>query len=460
MATRVDPRKTIKPTMQHVYSTISRTLTLPFTPKTLHQDEALQHYQALNYDIWYRVASYLTTEDTRRLSLVCRDCYAATLSRLLSSIEPADKGKLQKMCLSLSTGVYYPALLLQELRVGRNALGASQLAAGWTRHRFDRESPIPGVLATLFTQAINLRTLSLQCVEYLIDADASVGDALIALKSLDKLELLDVGPKTFDVAMRMESRPTSLALHYESRDSSSDDLLRLLELPLLERVRKLVLYRFQFGNVPVNASLPGMDRLHPWPTVEDLRLSFCSYLPFYRLFPNLRALSLWRVWRMADADMTLISWPPIAPLRRATVDQHNVRCLLGTPVHFLDIKSYFLDREATLRAVRETSPIVVSLWCPDAELTSGEFWNGIVSAAHTPHARLRYLILTIPCQVGDALRWLVSTTVCRDFGNLLIWRRHSARWCPYSRQRIYSACESLLSMSTATMLTRRHLPVL
>ena len=404
--------------MQHVYDTISRTLALPFARRAPHLDGAAQHsgYETLNHDVWYRIAFYLTPEDARRLSLVCKGCYAATVSRLLASVEPTDKGRLQGMCLSLSTGTYYPALLLQGLRIGRSALGASQLAAGWTRHRFDQASPIPGSLATLLAHAVNLRTLSLQCVEDLIDASATFGDALVALKSLDTLELLDIGPKTFEVAMRMESRPASLALHYESRDSSSDDLVRLLELPLLEDVCKLVLYRFQFGNVPMNASLPGVDRLHPWPNVKELRLSFCSWLPFYHLFPNLRVLSLWRVWRMADADISIVTWPPNVPLQRATVDPHNVRCLLGTPVHFLDLKSYFLDEEATLRAVQETTPIVLSLWCPDDQLTSSEFWCGIVSAVHAPHARLRYLILTISSDVDNALQWLVSTLGHRELG--------------------------------------------
>ena len=71
------------------------------------------------------------------------------------------------------------------------------------RHRFDQASPIPGSLATLLAHAVNLRTLSLQCVEDLIDASATVGDALVALKNLDTLELLDIGPKTFDLLLKL-----------------------------------------------------------------------------------------------------------------------------------------------------------------------------------------------------------------------------------------------------------------
>ncbi|EPS96774.1 hypothetical protein FOMPIDRAFT_115712 [Fomitopsis schrenkii] len=401
--------KASTPTMQHVYDTISRSLNLPFArlrnPRRL-EDEATAYHQTLNYDLWYRIASYLTIEDARSLAMVCKECHAATLPRLLSSMEPSDESGLQKMCTSLSSSVYYPASLLQGLRIGRKALGAPNLAAGWIRYRFQRKSPIPGALATVLSQAVNLRSLSLQCVEDLIEADARLGDALATLKCLDTLDLLDIGPKTFEVAMRIESRPTAFGLHYESRDSTPDDLLRLMEIPLLERVRKLVLCRFQFGNAPMNADLPGVKSLRPWPAVEELRLSFCSYLPFHQLFPNLRVLSLWRAWQMADADMSLVAWPPAAPLRRATVDQHNIRCLLGTPVHFLDLKSYFVDREATLSAVRETSPVALSLWCPQGEGTSHEFWSGVISAANAPQARLRYLIITLPVDLHDGLRWL------------------------------------------------------
>lgn len=406
--------------MQHVYDTLARSLILPFAlrnPRQL-QDKVTAYHQTLNYDLWYRIASYLTIDDTRSLAMVSKECHAATIPRLLSSVEPSNTSGLLKMCTSMPTSVYYPVSLLHGLRLGRKSLGAPILAAGWIRYRFHRRSPIPDALATLLSQAVNLRSLSLQCVEDLIEADARLGDALATLKHLDTLELLDIGPKTFEVAMRIESRPATFALHYESRDSSPDDLLRLMAIPLLERVRKLVLYRFQFGNTPMNADLPGVGSLHPYPAVEELRLSFSSYLPFPQLFPNLRTLSLWRAWRMADADMSLVAWPPAVPLRRATVDQHNVRCLLGTPVHFLDLKSYFLDKEATLCAVRETFPVALSLWNPGG--TDLEFWSALVHAVNVPQARLRYLIITLPIRHEDGLHLLVSVITRSDSGEWLI----------------------------------------
>ncbi|KZT66305.1 hypothetical protein DAEQUDRAFT_768125 [Daedalea quercina L-15889] len=391
--------------MQHFYNVVSSSISLPFIRRP-QQDDTTQH-RTLNYDVWYRVASYLSVDDARNLSMVSRECHAASLRKSMSLVKPKDEGSFQTLCMSMSTGVHYPASSLQELRIGRKALGAPSFSFIWVLHRFSETSPIPDALAFLLEQAVNLRALSLQCVEDLVTMNARVGDALARLEHLDTLELLDIGPETLAVTVsRMESRPTSLTLSYESRSSSPSDLFRLARLPLLERARKLSLYRFQFGDTPVNTDLPGADTLHPWPELRELRLSYCAYLPFHRLFPNMHTLSMWRVWMMGSADMRFVRWPSTSPLQHVIADQHNIRCLLGTPVRWLDIKTYFVDGEATARAVRETTPVALSLWCPSYETLNEEFWDGLVAATQVPRARLRYLILTLQGRQEDGLRWL------------------------------------------------------
>lgn len=238
----------------------------------------------------------------------------------MSSVEPSDANKLLKMCSYFFNSAHCSVTVLQGLRIGRKVLGSSHLVAGRIGYRLQWKSPVPGALAGLLSQALNLRSLTLQCVEALIEADTRVGDALAALKHLDTLEPFDIGPKTFEVAMRIESRPTSCALRYGSRDSSPSDLLQLMKIPLLARVRKLTLHRFQFGDTPMNGDLPGINSLHPWPAVEELRLSYCLYLPFYRLCPNLRVLSLWRTWQTTGTDMSLVA---LAACRTSATCHHG-----------------------------------------------------------------------------------------------------------------------------------------
>ncbi|KAH9840567.1 uncharacterized protein C8Q71DRAFT_413643 [Rhodofomes roseus] len=394
--------------MQHVLGILS--IPFPFIGGSRrHGTTALAPRTAqnvLNYDLWYKIATYLSVEDARTLSTVSRECHAAAVRHSLSFVKPTDKAQLQKLCSSLSNAVYYPSSLLHELQIGREALGALSYSTVWVPHHFDTASPIPGGLADLLGRTVNLQVLSLHCAEGLIEANPSVGDALARLEWLDCLELMDIGEKTFAVTMRMASRPTQFTLSYETRKSSASDLLTLTQLPLLGRVRTLGLHGFVFNNAPVNANLTGADLIRPWPAVQDLRLSFCAWLPFYQLFPNLRNLSMLRVCGMPKTDMDFVRWPSTVPLEHVVADQHNVRCIMGTPVRWLDIQTYFTDSDATLRAIHETTPVVLSMLCTEFEMHHSEFWEGLVATATLPRSRLRYLMLTLKCVQADALRWL------------------------------------------------------
>lgn len=398
--------------MQRVYSSISRSFVLSFPGTSLRRCGATaEHRQVLNYDIWYMIVTYLTLKDTRNLGMVCRECRVATRPRLMSSVEPTDARKLLKMCRYFSDNVYCPATSLQGLHLGRTGFEIEHFAAWRISLRSHLKPSIPRALARLLSQALNLRSLSLHRVEDLIKCNARVGVALAALKHLDTLELFDIGPKTYEVSMRIESRPTSFTLHYGIMGyvSSPEDLAQLMKIPLLERVRKLTLHEFKFGYVAMNADFPGIDSLHPWPAVEELQLFNGYNLPFYQIFPNLRVLSLWGTGRLPHDSMSMIAWPPAVPLRLATMSPHNTSFFLGCLVRFLTLISLVTDsaRDAAIRAIRGLSPIALSLWCTNDECIDREFWRGIVSAADAPRARLRYLIVTLCIHPNKGLYWLV-----------------------------------------------------
>ncbi|KAH9916470.1 uncharacterized protein B0H18DRAFT_65160 [Fomitopsis serialis] len=395
--------------MQHILSAVSSSISgLPFVgaPKDVMTSAQCLAQQLMNYDLWYRVTTYLSVEDARTLSMVCRECHAAAIRRSMSFVKPTNKDQLRAMCSSMTIGKYYRASLLSELRIERKAFGALSFSTVWVPYHFDKSSPIPGDLAALLGQTVNLRVLSLQCVEDLIEANASVGDALVGLERLDTLELMDIGEKTFAVAMRIPSRPTKLTLSYETHDSTRSDLRHLSQLPLLERARVLDLRQFRLADAPVNANLDGASLIHPWPATEELCLTFCAYLPFRQLFPNLRTLSMWRICEMTHADMSFVQWPSSVPLKHVTGDQQNVMCVWGTPVRWLDLKTYFPDSISLLRSIRETVPVVLSMLCPQDDMHDAEFWESLVAAVTTPQARLRYLMLTIKFDQSEGLRWL------------------------------------------------------
>ena len=391
---------------------LSRSFTLSFPWSNPRRREGTEeHHRVLNYDIWYTIASYLTIRDVRSLTLVCKECRAATLPRLLSSVDPADESKLKKMCSHLSKSTYFSAAHLQGLRIGWQPLSPPYFAARWVGCRFHRKSTIPHALATLLSQAVNLRSLSLHRIEDLIKAEPRVGEALAALKHLNTLELLDIGRRTWKVVARVESRPTSLSLGYDSRASSRRDLIHLTRIPFLERVRKLRLHRFQFANAPMNTDLPGIRSLRPWPAVEELYLSYSLYLPFYRFCPNLRILSLWWTWMTSGTDMDMVAWPSAVPLRRATMDQLDAQFILGIPVHFLNLRSLYMNADLMLQVLRESSPIALSLWCSNAKGLEADLWERLVTVANAPQARLRYLMTTLYVQPNDGLCWLVSAVI-------------------------------------------------
>ncbi|TFY51694.1 hypothetical protein EVJ58_g10433 [Rhodofomes roseus] len=375
--------------MQHVLGILS--IPFPFIGGSRrHGTTALAPRTAqnvLNYDLWYKIATYLSVEDARTLSTVSRECHAAAVRHSLSFVKPTDKAQLQKLCSSLSNAVYYPASLLHELQIGREALGALSYSTVWVPHHFDTASPIPGGLADLLGRTVNLQVLSLHCAEGLIEANPSVGDALARLEWLDCLELMDIGEKTFAVTMRMASRPTQFTLSYETRKSSASDLLTLTQLPLLGRVRTLGLHGFVFNNAPVNANLTGADLIRPWPACA-------GPAPLVlRVAPLLPALS-----------------QPAQPLDvaglRDAQDGHGLRVVAVDSAPGARRRGPAQHRDATLHTIRETTPVVLSMLCTEFEMHRSEFWEGLVAAATLPRARLRYLMLTLKCVQADALRWL------------------------------------------------------
>ncbi|KAI0941024.1 hypothetical protein AcV7_003243 [Taiwanofungus camphoratus] len=368
---------------------------------------------SLNDDVLSIILSHLSTQDAFNLSATARGLYSVAMRRALYTVALCSPQQLSAFCESMFADVPNRLHSLRNLELSSLAFG---VAGNFEAKQTGDFSSAP-LLADLLEQAHDLKSISLPCVEYLIQREPRVAYALAALPDLVELRLKDMGGHSLEVIRMLQSTPSKLIMRFD--EFSVAFRATLPAIAHLQSLKNLELSFLNKRSAPHNMTIDlgaipqWLNVRHLTVTHSDVPMSICV-----RAFPNLQTLHLGDVSLAGESENT-ICWPTLHRAHGFPADFRHWQ--LTCPVHELELDSFLFARDMqqqsdTLSVVKNTRPVMLTLQCCTDIMHS--FWTPLLQLA----PRLRCMEIFVLCgqiSLFDIRLWMILISSCLSSSALL-----------------------------------------
>ena len=294
----------------------------------------------LNCDVLYAILSFFNGRSLVEFTATCQSAYDAALPHLVSSVQLRRSVKqVLDFCNFMLSERHNSRTLpmLRSLRIGGISF------RGLTLGIF----PKLDVITTVLQQAHNLKTLEIGQIQWLLECQPRIYDAIVQLPCLTSIYFTAADQQSLDMISRMHG----LRHIHVSHDT---DLLPAVR-PFQETLETMSSeYQF-FRNDKDLLSLADTDQ---WPHVHTLNLGLLAVQPqcLVRAFPNLRRLRLQGITRTlkSSPSQTNECWSSLDYVEGPVAALHEMA--FSCP-----IREVRLSRSPELVLERGEDPVIIFL---------------------------------------------------------------------------------------------------
>ena len=273
----------------------------------------------LNVDVLGHIVFQLDSADARRLSRTAHHIHSIADHHALQYVTLRSLPKVTKFCTYMLNEKRHRLLSLRELRIPCLLMPRLHTGRQKPPSELTQYEEAARLVADLIQEAKGLQVLTLYSVEYWLQHEPRLSDALSSLRHLLDIELQNLGPNTSKIIIEMRSAPRKL----------------IFSLPDVGHTR---------GFLP-HCPFPGklnLDAQRCMPSVQYLAVIDNTILPdptvLTRVFPALRSLEIksGKLSRSTATDPRYsANWPSLERVRGLS----HILSLWqnATPVHLLHL---------------------------------------------------------------------------------------------------------------------------
>ncbi|OBZ77909.1 hypothetical protein A0H81_02130 [Grifola frondosa] len=389
------------------------------------------NFLSLNEDVLIYILSLISPKDAKNLGMTCRDSYAITMPRFLSSValnpfpsypvawraihdrfKPSGLARARLFCNFMLADVEHRAPCLKELVLSPSAflqsfstdpeIGFESFWVGYSS--MNSSDYFCGAdFAKVLCHATRLKKIRIEYPEFIFATFPCILDALAALTSLEIIDLYYFGQNSLDLLQRMASRPQKLELLTEGQDTPYDEAYLRNFMPSLQVLRLS-------GCAEM---LESYDADARWPLVHSLTLSGStqrlSMSTLVRAFPSLRFvyfncnlledMQQSACWSNLD-HVELDSFVPLSfTVRRLCFRSGLMRPLLsweGAPDALAQVASL----------IKRTSPVVLTFFLPLYRREIGQICDALSGVRYLQVVVKRHVINSYGYEIEA---WIITS---------------------------------------------------
>ncbi|KZT07108.1 uncharacterized protein LAESUDRAFT_132873 [Laetiporus sulphureus 93-53] len=344
---------------------------------------------SLNADVLTYLLSFLSTKHAFWLSLTTKQIHTLAMQQVYRVITLKHPEHVAEVCTLLLRDPTNRLAYVRELRIGGSALDNAEQAVA---------NQIVDVL--LHPSSMMIQCLQLGRIEWIVWSEPKFVDALIALRSLTRLELEGIGTKSMAVIERLSSRPRSLCLQFMRFFTADEDLPSLfsnVQRPAIASGSVVEQFTMSSGQASLLLAPASCSQ---WLALQHLSITNCN-LPmstFCFAFPNVKRIRLQGVTSTLRSHADNPCWTHLDFLDMGNITSDLpgaifvpwvVTCRVRYLAMGIDLRARII-RETALSIVKLTTPVILELTCNPH--MNGKFWRTV---ADSMRGRLHYLVVIL-----------------------------------------------------------------